>query len=70
MGSIKIQKQDRQTRLNELVETHNLALSFQRLQGAPYDHRRWKRALYHALGLSGCVDSDELRSIREALKLP
>ena len=67
---MKTIKQERQTRLNELVETHNLALSLQRLRDAPYDNGRWKRALYHALGLSGCADFEERGKIREALKLP
>lgn len=67
---MKIHKQDRETRLNELVETHNLALSFQRLQGAPYSEGKWRRALYHALAMSFCADRVELEKIRQALDLP
>ena len=47
---MKTTKQQRETRLNELVETHNLALSLKRLEEAtPFDHGRWERALYHAI---------------------
>lgn len=58
------------TDLNELVETHNLALSLERLRGAPYNDARWRRALYHALLISFCADREEASKIREALKLP
>ena len=68
---MKTKKQDRETRLNELVETHNLALSLRRLREAgPYDNGRWKRALYHALGIAICADRTELGKIRAALTLP
>lgn len=40
---MKTPKQDRETRLNELVETHNIALSLKRLNGAPYDGQRKRR---------------------------
>lgn len=56
----------------ELVETHNLALSLQRLyngQGG-YNEEKWKRALYHALAISGNAGHSLLKSIREALELP
>jgi hypothetical protein len=62
-------KQRRETRKAELVETHNIALSIERLQGAPYDSGRWKRALYHAVAMSG-VGNEYARKIREALELP
>ena len=54
----------------EMVETHNLALCFKRLTGSPYSIGRWKRALYHALSMDGCLNRDELMKIREALGLP
>lgn len=62
-------KQLRETRLNELVETHNIARSIRRLRGSPYDEGRWRRALYHAV----CMEVngvEERQKIREALKLP
>jgi hypothetical protein len=62
----------RVTDKTELVETHNLAISLQRLQDGShngYDQARWKRALYHALGIT--VSDYEMRErIRQALKLP
>lgn len=55
----------------ELVETHNLALSFGRLTNSgPYDNERWKRALYHALAMDGCAGRNVLEKIRIALELP
>lgn len=56
----------------ELVETHNLALSFGRLTngGGGYDDGRWKRALYHALSMDGCANRNVLEKIRLALELP
>ena len=63
-------KQDRQTRLNELVEMHNLTLSLKRLRGSPYDNARWKRALYHALLMSYAASKAEMEKIRQALELP
>ena len=57
------------TSLNELVETHNIALAIRRLRGAPYDEGRWRRALYHAVCM-GDVPSETHRKIREALDLP
>ena len=62
-------KRLRETTLNELVETHNIALSIRRLRGAPYDDGRWRRALYHALCME-IVGWEERKLIREALKLP
>lgn len=63
-------KQLRETRKLELVETHNLLLSLDRLKGPPYDDSRWKRALYHALGMSDITDLDTKEKIRRALDLP
>jgi hypothetical protein len=67
---MKTTKQQRETRLNELVETHNLALSLGRLESSPYDLGRWKRALYHAICMQACGDSAMRAKIREALGLP
>jgi hypothetical protein len=66
---MKATKLSRETRLNELVETHNLSLSINRLRSAPYDIERWKRALYHALSMSD-VGRGQLEKIRIALELP
>ena len=55
----------------ELVETHNLAVSIQRLRSGDggYDDGRWRRALYHAICMQ--VNEWDIRQkIREALKLP
>jgi len=65
---MKSTKQQRETTLTELVETHNLALAIRRLRGAPYDTGRWKRALYHALCMEGCTGAAS--KIREALEQP
>ncbi len=55
----------------EIVETHNITLSLSRIHNTRgYDDKRWKRALYHALGMSGLVSSLELTEIRNTLKLP
>lgn len=62
-------KQLRETRKAELVETHNIALSIVRLQGAPYDDGRWRRALYHAIGMAG-LNRNEREKLRIALELP
>lgn len=58
------------TRKTELVETHNIALSLDRLSQGPYDCDRWKRALYHALAMSGVSGTTALEKIRIALELP
>lgn len=56
------------TKKCELVETHNLALAITRLQDAPYDSERWKRALHHAISMTcSRVDTEK---IRVALNLP
>ena len=62
---------DRFTTKIELVETHNLALSLNRLCVGPYDTDRWKRAFYHALTMSNAmIAREDLVKIREALRLP
>ena len=63
-------KQLRETRKVELVETHNLTLSLDRLRNMPNSTDAWKRALYHALLMSWGPSWEERRQIREALKLP
>lgn len=56
-------------RQTEVVETYNLAISLKRLRDAPnYDEDRWKRALYHAVGMS--VHRGAAEKIRTALELP
>lgn len=67
---MKTTKQQRETRLNELVETHNIALSLGRLTSGPHDTERWKRALYHALTMDGSASTGALEKIRVALGLP
>lgn len=63
-------KQLRQTELLELVETHNIARSLKRMRDTgPYDTMRWKRAVYHALGLANISDVT-IKKVREALELP
>lgn len=56
----------------ELVETHNIALALTRLTspGLPFDSMRWRRALYHAAGMTETASNDILKRIREALELP
>lgn len=54
-----------------MVETYNLSISLKRLNNAPgYDPKRWKRALYHALGMSYAPSNAEMEKIRQALELP
>lgn len=60
----------RETRKAELVETHNIALALDRLCGPPYDHERWKRALYHGLAMSDARSRNVLEKLRIALELP
>ncbi len=68
---MKTTKQRRETRLIELVETHNISLSFGRLtEAGPYDTMRWRRALYHALMMDGCAGNGMLERLRTALELP
>jgi len=64
-------KQLRETRKIELVETHNLALSFDRLQGiSEYGEYAKRRALYHALCMTNSFTTITRTKIREALELP
>jgi len=69
---MKLNKQRPCTRLVEMVETHNLALAFNRLDDSfPYDSMRKRRALYHALLMSkACFNATEIAAIRVALELP
>lgn len=62
-------RQAREVRQIEMVETYNLCNSIKRLKDAPnYDQDRWKRALYHAVGMA-CHRGDQ-EKIRNALELP
>ncbi len=65
-------RQARETRQIELVETYNLMRSLKRLSETQgYGSRNWKRALYHALSMSGtCAGDAELERIRQAMQLP
>lgn len=55
----------------ELVETHNLALSLNRLTNtSPYSNASWRRALYHAIGMTGVSSREMLEKVRIALELP
>jgi hypothetical protein len=60
----------KQTRHIEAVEAHNIALSLKRINGTSFGSRPWKRALYHALGLSGVAGDETLKAVREAPILP
>jgi hypothetical protein len=62
--------QQRQTRKVELVETHNLALSLQRLREVGYLEDALRRALYHALCMTSAFDHNTRQQIRQAMKLP
>ena len=61
-------KNRNETRKIELVESDNIARSLDRLNEG-FDTTRWRRSLYHALGMS-ISDRDMLVKIREALRLP
>lgn len=69
---MKLTKQQREVRQIELVETYNLSLSLQRISDSgSYDRLKWRRALYHAISMSGVsIETDNLKQIREALTLP
>lgn len=70
VAPMKVDRQLRQTELIELVETHNIARSISRIKNAPgWDQNRWRRTLYHALGMSH-IDRSIIAKIREALELP
>lgn len=68
---MKESKQQRETRNVELVETGNLAISLSRIQklSGDYQGRKWKRALYHAMQMTGMADST-CEAVRKALELP
>lgn len=59
----------RETRKIELVETHNIALNLDRM-GQSYGDLHWRRALYHALGMSVVSSRSMLEKVRIALELP
>lgn len=63
-------KQLRETRKIELVETHNIALSLDRLNIDSYDEGPRKRALYHALCMTISFSCAAREKIRIALELP
>jgi hypothetical protein len=64
-------KQLRETRKIELVETHNIALSLDRLaRASTYQEDATRRALYHALCMTGTFSAIARAKIREALELP
>lgn len=69
---MKMTRQHRETRQIELVETYNISLSLHRINDAPNvcGSSNWKRALYHALSMSGVSNSGEIEKIRIALQLP
>ena len=71
VGAMTETKQERTTRQIELVETNNLLRSLKRLtESQGYGSRNWKRAMYHALCMSGACGDTELQRIREAIGLP
>lgn len=56
--------------LVEVSETQRIARSLRRLyRTTPFDADRWRRALYHSLGMSGAPTREERTKIREALGL-
>jgi len=63
-------KQLRETRKIELVETHNIALSINRMNPQGWDAFVWRRALYHAMSMSNVVSAGTMQKVREALELP
>lgn len=64
-------KQARETRQIEMIETHNISKSLARMRNASgYDNCRWKRGLYHAIGMWDGCSATELKAIREAMNLP
>jgi len=62
----------RTTNQIEIVETHNLATSINRIrfQSRGHDPRRWKRALYHAIAMTDALGFEDLKAIRLTLGLP
>lgn len=63
-------RQQRETRKIELVETHNIALSLDRLNEYGAGSIRWRRALYHAYTMSNVVNRVIAEKLRIALELP
>ena len=63
-------KQLRVTRKVELVETHNLALSLDRLTKSTMPSNAWKRALYHAVTMTYTGSHEFQEKLRIALELP
>jgi len=61
-------KHNRVTEQIEMVETHNLAICLRRLRDGEYSDR-WRRALYHALTMTG-TSRGVVEKIRIALELP
>lgn len=64
--------QRKSTERVELVETHNLALSFRRLQSIQesYNESAARRALYHAVCMVNLLTTPERTALRLALNLP
>lgn len=58
------------TKLTELVEVHNIALSISRINKIPSGRWHWRRALYYAVAISGACCGDDLKKLRESLGLP
>lgn len=56
----------------ECIHTHRLLKTLKRLNSSAggYDTMRWKRALYHALGMANVASDNELAKVRETLGLP
>lgn len=69
MNNAKLQRTSRNI---EIVETHNLALSLNRINNAPgYDgDERKKRALYHAACMTNSFTTAERINLRIALNMP
>ncbi len=56
----------------EMVETHNIALSLNRIANGPGYQRdaAKKRAIYHAVCMTCSFGSEEQKNLRIALNLP
>lgn len=67
---MKMTRQEREIVQVELVETYNITNSLRRINDQPnWNHKKWKRALYHALSMSGVCDGSMLTNIRQAMEL-
>lgn len=67
---MKMTRQEREIHQVELVETYNIANSLRRINDQPnWNHKKWKRALYHALSMSEVCDGPKLTAIRTAMEL-